>query len=42
VFNNNGGANYTATFTVVPEPATVLLVGPALLGGLFFIRRRRA
>jgi hypothetical protein len=26
----------------VPEPATVLLVGPALLGGMFFIRRRRA
>ena len=27
---------------IVPEPATVLLVGPALLGGMFFIRRRRA
>jgi hypothetical protein len=26
----------------VPEPATILLVGPALLGGMFFVRRRRA
>jgi hypothetical protein len=42
IFDSNGGANYTASFTVVPEPATILLVGPALLGGLFFVRRRRA
>ena len=28
--------------TAVPEPATVLLVGPALLSGMFFIRRRRS
>lgn len=42
IFNNAGGANYTATFNVVPEPATVLLVGPTLLAGLFYIRRRRA
>jgi hypothetical protein len=32
----------TFTSTAVPEPATVLLVGPALLGGMFFARRRRA
>jgi len=32
----------TFTTTAVPEPATVLLVGPALLGGMFFVRRRRA
>ncbi len=30
------------TTAAVPEPATVLLVGPALLGGMFFARRRRA
>ena len=42
-FYSNGGANYTATFTVVPEPSTLtLLAGPALLGGWFFLRRRRA
>lgn len=35
----NFGANNLA---IVPEPVTVLLVGPALLGGMFFIRRRRA
>jgi hypothetical protein len=32
----------TFTTAAVPEPATVLLVGPALLGGMFFVRRRRA
>jgi len=42
-FSSNGGANYGATFTVVPEPSTLaLLAGPALLGGWFFVRRRRA
>ena len=34
--------NQFFTVTQVPEPATVLLVGPALLGGMFFVRRRRA
>jgi PEP-CTERM motif len=46
----NAGFNGTTTFsnsntfgtTAVPEPATILLVGPALLGGMFFVRRRRA
>ncbi len=42
IFNNNGGANYTATFTVVPEPSSLaLLAGPGVLGAWFFIRRRR-
>ncbi len=41
-FANNAGANYIATFTIVPEPVTTFLVGPALLAGMFFIRRRRA
>ena len=34
--------NLSVSAAPVPEPATVLLVGPALLGGLFFARRRRA
>jgi len=33
-------STYTGT-TAVPEPATVLLMAPALLSGMFFIRRRR-
>lgn len=42
-FFNNGGANFVATFTVVPEPSTLtLLAGPAILGALFYARRRRA
>jgi hypothetical protein len=42
-FLNNGGANYNASFTVVPEPSTLsLLAGPAILGAWFFVRRRRA
>jgi hypothetical protein len=50
--NTNGGGdgdadnlyfnNLSVTNAAVPEPATVLLVGPALLGGVFFVRRRRA
>jgi hypothetical protein len=35
-----GFSTYTAS--AVPEPATILLLGPALLGGMFFVRRRRA
>jgi len=31
----------TFSTVAVPEPSTVLLFGPALLGGLFFVRRRR-
>jgi hypothetical protein len=47
----NAGFTGTTTFTesftftstpAIPEPATILLVGPAILGGMFFIRRRRA
>lgn len=36
--NDNGGSNYTATFTVVPEPSSAALLG---LGGLALILRRR-
>lgn len=38
-YSNNGGGNYKATFSVVPEPSCAAL---ALLGGLAFLRRRRA
>jgi hypothetical protein len=43
-FSSNGGANYGATFTVVPEPGTIIsfLSGSSLLGAMMFIRRRRA
>lgn len=37
-FSNNGGSDYTATFTVVPEPSSAALLG---LGGLALIMRRR-
>lgn len=36
--SNNGGANYKATFTVIPEPTAALLGGLGLLG---LLRRRR-
>lgn len=38
-FSNNGGSNYIATFTVIPEPsATVLLLGASF--GMVLRRRR--
>jgi hypothetical protein len=40
--NQNLIIDNTTVTAAVPEPATVLLVGPALLGGMFFVRRRRA
>lgn len=40
IFNNNGGSNYTATFTVVPEPGTGLLFAIGLTA-LVVLRRRR-
>jgi hypothetical protein len=38
IFNNAGGNNYKATFTVVPEPSAALLGG---LASLMLLRRRR-
>lgn len=40
IFNNNGGANYKATFTLVPEPSRALLLGFGFVG--LVLRRRRA
>jgi hypothetical protein len=41
-FSNNGGANYIATFEVVPEPSTYALLSLAAAGlGAHLIRRRR-
>ena len=37
-FSNNGGANYQASFTVVPEPASAVL---GLIGSVLLLRRRR-
>ena len=39
IFTNNGGANFKASFTLVPEPSRALLLGFGLTGLLF--RRRR-
>ncbi|BAM04059.1 PEP-CTERM sorting domain-containing protein [Phycisphaera mikurensis] len=36
---DNGGSNYTATFSVVPEPASLALLGA---GAALLFRRRRA
>jgi hypothetical protein len=38
-YANNGGANYKATFTVVPEPSTLVALFSGL--GMLAIRRRR-
>ncbi len=40
-FANNGGANRIATFEVIPEPTTMLLVGMGLAGTMM-LRRRKA
>lgn len=39
IFNNNGGANFTATFTLVPEPSRVMLACLGFAG--LIVRRRR-
>ncbi len=37
---SNGGANYSATFTVVPEPATMALFGLGVLGMIAYRARK--
>ncbi len=39
IFNNRGGQNYNATFTVIPEPSSAALLG--LLGTAVLLRRRK-
>jgi len=41
-FSNNGGANYIATFTAVPEPSSASLMGLGLAGLLALRRIRKA
>ena len=38
--NNGDGSNYRATFTVIPEPSTMLLVGFGLMGAMALRRRK--
>ncbi len=38
LFSNNGGSNYTASFSVVPEPSTAIL---GVIGSILLLRRRR-
>ena len=41
--DNNGGPNYNATFTVVPEPSTIMmLLGSSLFGSFYLLRRKRS
>ena len=42
VFDNNGGNNYVATFTTVPEPSTYALLAMSALGLAGYVARRRA
>ncbi|TAG09640.1 MAG: PEP-CTERM sorting domain-containing protein [Verrucomicrobia bacterium] len=39
IFNNRGGQNYNATFTVIPEPSSAVLLGA--LGTMALLRRRK-
>ena len=39
-FESTGGANFTASFTVVPEPATMALFGLGMLGVVAYRRRQ--
>lgn len=41
-FENNGGGNFTASFTVVPEPSSLMMMlSSGLFGTFYLIRRRR-
>lgn len=38
---NNGGPNYSATFSVVPEPSTLMMLMSSSLFGTFYLLRRK-
>jgi len=40
IFNNNGGSNYVAEFSAVPEPSSFAMIGGLLALGLVGARRR--
>ncbi len=41
IYDNNGGANFTATFTTIPEPSTMALIGMGIGAALLALRRIR-
>ena len=41
-YKSNGGNNFNATFTVVPEPSSLMmLLGSSMCGSFYLLRRRR-
>lgn len=43
IFLNNGGSNYSSSFTVIPEPSSIIMLGltGVAAGGLALIKRRK-
>lgn len=43
IYDSNNGSNFKASFTVVPEPSSIVsMLGTSLMGLLYLVRRRRA
>ena len=40
IYDSNGGSNYNATFTVVPESSTIALIAGSLCFAYVMLRRR--